>query len=144
MHDCMKGTTVARDDAAGQAMLRDLEFIFSSPISTTALLFPWVQHVLPSVTGYTRFRECFDKMRRYFGEQIEEHRRQLQEDNPRDFMDVFLIGTSMLCSTIQLFTSFQQIKTTTMPGMGLKSVCFSKYVFYPKRRRTGPSSTRCS
>ena len=106
----MKGTTVARDDAAGQAMLRDLEFIFSSPISTTALLFPWVQHVLPSLTGYTRFRQCVDKMRRYFGEQIEQHRRQLQEDNPRDFMDVFLIGTSILCTILLFFLCFNESK----------------------------------
>ena len=110
MHNWTKGTTVARDDAAGQAMLRDLEFIFSSPISTTALLFPWVQHVLPSLTGYTRFRQCFDKMRRYFGEQIEQHRRQLQEDNPRDFMDVFLIGTSILCTILLFFLCFNESK----------------------------------
>ena len=140
----MKGTTVARDDAAGQAMLRDLEFIFSSPISTTALLFPWVQHVLPSVTGYTRFRECFDKMRRYFGEQIEEHRRQLQEDNPRDFMDVFLIGTSMLCSTIQLFYFVSTNQNDYYAWDGMKECLLLKVCFYPKRRRTGPSSTRCS
>ena len=116
MHNCTKGTTVARDDAAGQAMLRDLEFIFSSPISTTALLFPWVQYVLPSLTGYTRFRQCFDKMRRYFGKQIEQHRRQLQEDNPRDFMDVFLIGTSMLC--IIFFTSFQRVSQNNYACLG--------------------------
>ena len=139
MHNCMKGTTVARDDAAGQAMLRDLEFIFSSPISTTALLFPWVQHVLPSLTGYTRFRQCFDKMRRYFGEQIEQHRRQLQEDNPRDFMDVFLIGTSILCTILLFFfVSTNQNNYHRIKDSLVFKVC------YPKRRRTGRSSTRCS
>ena len=71
-------------------MLAELMYIFTSPIFLTALMLPWVRFFFPSLTGYNRRLRTVHSMRDYFGNQIREHEMDLQEDNPRDFMDVFL------------------------------------------------------
>ena len=73
-----------------QERLQDLMYIFSSQIFLTALMIPAVRFLFPSLTGYNRRLRIIDTMRNYFRNQIREHEADLQEDSPRDFMDVFL------------------------------------------------------
>ena len=73
-----------------QERLQDLMYIFSSQIFLTALMIPAVRFLFPSLTGYNRRLRIEDSMKNYFRNQIREHEADLQEDSPRDFMDVFL------------------------------------------------------
>ena len=74
-----------------QRRLEDLVYIFNSQIFLVALMKPAVRFLFPSLTGYNRRLKILDSMRNYFRNQIREHEADLQEDSPRDFMDVFLI-----------------------------------------------------
>ena len=69
-------------------------FIFSSKILIASLLFPWVRFVLPSYTGYNKRLEFLSKMRTFIYREIEKHKTELDEDNPKDYIDVFLLERS--------------------------------------------------
>ena len=81
------GTTYERTDVDAQKRLEDLE---EEQIFLVALMKPAVRFLFPSLTGYNRRLKIEDSMKNYFRNQIREHEADLQEDSPRDFMDVFL------------------------------------------------------
>ena len=54
-------------------------------------MFPWLRFIFPSYTGYNKRLDILHKMRTFFYDEIEKHERELDEDNPRDYIDVFLI-----------------------------------------------------
>ena len=66
-------------------------FIFSSKILIASLLFPWLRFVLPSYTGYNKRLNILSKMRSFIYREIEKHEAELDEDNPKDYIDVFLL-----------------------------------------------------
>ena len=72
-------------------MLNDLIFIFSSKILIASLLFPWLRFVLPSYSGYNKRLAILSKMRTFIYREIEKHQVELDEDNPKDYIDVFLL-----------------------------------------------------
>ncbi|ODM88681.1 Methyl farnesoate epoxidase [Orchesella cincta] len=51
---------------------------------------PWLRHIMPEMSGYKGFRETMDENRKWFEEIVEEHKKTYQEDNLRDFIDVYL------------------------------------------------------
>ena len=72
-------------------MLDDITIIFSSQILTIALMAPWVRFILPSMTGYTHRLETLARVRQFILEEIEAHDRDLDENDPRDLMDQYLL-----------------------------------------------------
>jgi len=103
----MAGSTFNRNDAKAQQMLNDLAYIFSSKILVTTLMFPWVRYIFPSLTGYKRRLELLARLRDYFGQEIEKHEKELVEESPRDFMDVYI--TEMKRSNNPEFDKMQLI-----------------------------------
>ena len=69
-------------------------FIFSSKILIASLLFPWLRFFLPSYTGYNKRLEILSKMRSFIYREIKKHEADLDEDNPKDYIDVFLLERS--------------------------------------------------
>ena len=79
---------------ARKELLNNLVFIFSSKILIASLLFPWLRFVLPSFTGYNKRLEFLSKIRAFIYKEIEKHELELDEDNPKDYIDVFLLERS--------------------------------------------------
>ena len=66
-------------------------YAFNSNIFMISLHVPWIRHVLPSLTGYTKcFQSVYGSMEK-IREQIREHQKTLNIDDPRDFIDKYLI-----------------------------------------------------
>ena len=74
-----------------QELLDNFAYIFSSNILLVALMFPWVRYIFPSLTGYNKRLHILKNLRTFIYSEIEEHERVLDEDNPKDYIDVFLI-----------------------------------------------------
>ena len=72
-------------------MLDDITIIFSSHILTVALMAPWVRFIFPSLTGYTHRLETLARVRQFILEEIDAHDRDLDENDPRDLMDQYLL-----------------------------------------------------
>jgi cytochrome P450 len=85
------GQSFRRDDARIQELLELNAFAFSSEIFTIAMHAPWIRHVLPWLSGYNKLLEAVDGTKDLFKIQIQEHEKTLNEDNPRDFIDMYLI-----------------------------------------------------
>ncbi len=65
----------------GSRVISDL---FEGNGSNGLILFmPWLRHIIPELSGYNSFRRAFDDNRIWFEENIAEHKKTLQEDNPR-------------------------------------------------------------
>ena len=86
-------------------MLNNLVFIFSSKILIASLLFPWLRFILPSYTGYNKRLEILSKLRTFIYREIEKHEAELDEDNPKDYIDVFLIERSIVQLQLQYLRS---------------------------------------
>ena len=56
------------------------------------MLLPWVRFLLPGLTGYNRRLRARDEMRAIMLEEIERHEAELDMDNPRDYIDSFLVS----------------------------------------------------
>ena len=97
--------TFDRKDAKTQALLDGIQFIFSGKIFLASLTFPWIRFVFPSLTGYNRRLALLDSLRELYTSTIEEHEKDLQEDNPRDLIDVYL--TQMKISSDPEFSKEQ-------------------------------------
>ena len=79
------------DDADMHRLLELNSYAFNSEIFMISLHVPWIRHVLPSLTGYTKcFQSVYGSMEK-IREQIREHQKTLDRDDPRDFIDKYLI-----------------------------------------------------
>jgi len=85
------GQTFSREDSRIQKLLDLNTFLFSSEIFMIALHAPWVRHVLPSISGYDKWLEGVNGIKDRIRFEIEEHEATLDVDNPRDFIDTYLI-----------------------------------------------------
>ena len=85
------GQSFSRGDAGIQKLLDLNTFLFSSEIFMLALHAPWIRHVLPSVSGYNKWLEGVNGIKDRIRMEIEEHEATLDADNPRDFIDTYLI-----------------------------------------------------
>lgn len=55
------------------------------------LLFaPWLKNIIPKASGYVAVRKVLDDNRLLFEKTVEDHKKTFQEDNLRDFMDVYI------------------------------------------------------
>ena len=89
------GQSFRRDDDGIQELLDLNAFAFSSEIFTVAMHAPWIRHVLPSLSGYNKWLEGVDGTKDLFKIQIQEHEKTLNANNPRDFIDIYLIEMKM-------------------------------------------------
>jgi len=85
------GQPFSRDDAEIKELLELNTFAFSSKSFMIALHAPWVRHVLPSLSGYSKMLSAVRGTKEKIREQIIEHEKVLDIDNPRDFIDMYLI-----------------------------------------------------
>ena len=85
------GYAFDRDDKELQKVLELNNFIFSSKLFIIATTAPWVRFIFPSLTGYNKRLEALLAMRGHIREEIRKHEKDLDEDNPRDFIDAYLI-----------------------------------------------------
>ena len=54
-----------------------------------------MRFVFPSYTGYNKRLEFLSKIRTFIYREIEKHEKELDEDNPKDYIDVFLLERSI-------------------------------------------------
>ncbi|CAL8092455.1 unnamed protein product [Orchesella dallaii] len=54
------------------------------------LFMPWVKYLIPEKSGYNAIRGVLEENKTFFAKVVAEHKRDLQEDNLRDFIDVYL------------------------------------------------------
>merc|ERR1719347_298644 len=85
------GQTFSRKDSGIQKLLDLNTFLFSSEIFMIALHAPWIRHVLPSISGYYKWLEGVNGIKNRIRQEVEEHEATLDMDNPRDFIDTYLI-----------------------------------------------------
>ena len=72
-------------------MLDDITFIFTSPIFTASLMAPSIRWIFPSLTGYNRRLQILQRFRTFVDQEIDAHEQALDEDDPRDFIDQYLL-----------------------------------------------------
>ena len=87
----MAGYSFKRGEGNIEELLVDIEHMFSSQIFLAALIFPWIRFILPSYTGYNRRLRTRERISQFIYEEIEKHQAELDEDNPKDYIDVFLM-----------------------------------------------------
>lgn len=65
---------------------------FNQVIEGGALLgfMPWLKYVAPKLSGYNKVRNMYEENKEFFQETIDEHKRNLDEDDLKDFLDVYL------------------------------------------------------
>ena len=85
------GRSFSRDDEGVQKLLDLNTFLFNSEIFMIAMCAPWIRHVLPSVSGYDKWLEGVNGIKNQLRREIQEHETILDVDNPRDFIDAYLI-----------------------------------------------------
>ena len=65
--------------------------IFSEGLITVWLMLPYpLLKLFPHATGYKRLGNKFDMLRNYMLEVIQQHQDTLDEEQPRDYIDVYL------------------------------------------------------
>lgn len=86
------GTRYAHDDPDFKSLLHKLDFLFRSGSASgnLAAIFPVLKKIAPGLCGHQKMMESFNELRNFFRKTIHEHKLMLEENNPRDFMDVFL------------------------------------------------------
>ena len=85
------GYPLPRDDSNINKILDNVNFIFTSKIFVLATTAPWIRFFFPSLTGYNRRLKALEFMREYMRSEIEKHEKELDEENPKDFIDSYLI-----------------------------------------------------
>ena len=60
------------------------------PPGCTAMTAPWVRFVFPSLTGYNKRLDALKAMRNHIEKEIEKHEVDIDNQNPRDFIDSYL------------------------------------------------------
>jgi methyl farnesoate epoxidase/farnesoate epoxidase len=89
--DMVAGYAFDRNDEDLQKLLELNNFIFTSKLFVIATVAPWVRFIFPSLTGYNKRLEALRVMRGHIRKEIKKHELDLDENNPRDFIDSYLI-----------------------------------------------------
>jgi len=58
--------------------------------SSVLLFLPWVKHIFPEKSGYNAVRKVLDENRILFEMAVAEHKKNFQEDDLKDFIDVYI------------------------------------------------------
>merc|ERR1719154_805215 len=85
------GYAFKRDDAELKKILELNTFIFTSKIFLAAMTAPWIRFIFPNLTGYNKRLDALHAMQNQIRKEIQKHEVDLDEDNPRDFIDTYLI-----------------------------------------------------
>ena len=83
-------TRFTKDDYKGIELVEKVNYLFNKGLMN-AILPMWINKMFPSLTGYKERVEVFTDQKTYIKEIIEEHKKSIDKDNPRDFIDVYLI-----------------------------------------------------
>ena len=62
-----------------------------TPAALLAMLFPWMINKFPSLVKLERYKQFYLNISNSMQELIDEHKKDIDMDNPRDFIDCFLI-----------------------------------------------------
>ncbi|CAL8092448.1 unnamed protein product [Orchesella dallaii] len=54
------------------------------------LFLPWLRHIIPKLSGYTKIREIFQENRVLIEDTIDKHKKSFKEEDLNDFIDVYL------------------------------------------------------
>lgn len=86
------GTRYAHDDADFKSLLYKLNNYFrsGSPAGNLETIFPILKKIAPGLCGHKKRMDATNDLMNFFRKTIHEHKLMLEENNPRDFMDVFL------------------------------------------------------
>ena len=84
------GYSFKRDDEHMKNVLELASYIFTSKIFVIAMTLPWVRFFFPSLTGYNKRLKALHLMREHIRDEIRKHEKDLDEENPRDFIDAYL------------------------------------------------------
>lgn len=89
----MSGTRYARDDEELQSLLQGLDKLFRSGTQSGRFLdvFPVLKRFLPESAGNKEFVDNVRNLHNFLKRTIKEHEENLDENNPRDFIDTYLI-----------------------------------------------------
>ena len=85
------GKSYSRSDMEMKKLLDLNTLLFESQIFFIALHMPSVRFLLPSLTGYSKWLEGVNQINDIIKKEIKEHEATLDEDDPRDFIDMYLI-----------------------------------------------------
>ena len=89
------GYSFKREDEHMKMVLELTSYIFTSKIFVIANALPWIRFIFPSLTGYNKRLKAFRLMREQIRDEIKKHEVDLDEENPRDFIDAYLTDIKM-------------------------------------------------
>ncbi|KAJ4434996.1 hypothetical protein ANN_23568 [Periplaneta americana] len=86
------GTRYDRNDERLKDLLNRLTMNFRSGNPTGGIIniFPILMTIAPGLSGFTKFKETLVNLQNYIGLSIKEHEQTLDQNNPRDLIDVYL------------------------------------------------------
>ncbi|ODN00908.1 Cytochrome P450 2J5 [Orchesella cincta] len=86
------GTRYSQDDPKLRELARQITGAFDEAAKAGAVLVlaPWLKHIIPGLIGYTSIRRTMRGLVDFVSKTIKEHKETVQEESPRDFIDVYL------------------------------------------------------
>jgi methyl farnesoate epoxidase/farnesoate epoxidase len=78
-----------KEDSKGIEMVEKVNSIFSNGV-IPVLLPMWINKMFPRMTGYSERVEVLQEQKKYVRDIIDEHKKNIDSNNPRDFIDVYL------------------------------------------------------
>ncbi|XP_023334084.1 cytochrome P450 2U1 [Eurytemora carolleeae] len=87
----MTGISLDRDNVEMVELLNGLNFLFSSKVFMMSMMLPWIRFVFPNLTGYNRRVNTLKSIQAMLKRIIKAHHETLDENDPRDMIDAFLI-----------------------------------------------------
>ncbi|CAL8126658.1 unnamed protein product [Orchesella dallaii] len=86
------GTRYSQDDPKLRDLARQINGAFDEAAKSGALLViaPWLKHIVPGLIGYNAIRRLMRGLVDFVSKTIKEHEDTMQEESPRDFIDVYL------------------------------------------------------
>ena len=83
-------TRFTKEDSEGIELVEKVNYLFNKGLRN-AILPMWINKMFPTLTGYKERVKVFNDQKTYIMEIIEEHKKSICKDNPRDFIDVYLM-----------------------------------------------------
>ncbi|XP_069696212.1 methyl farnesoate epoxidase-like [Periplaneta americana] len=86
------GVTYERNDERLKYLFEKLDQAFraSGPAGNAANVFPVLMKIAPDLSGYNHVKQIVEDLQDFFKEIISEHEKTIDENNPRDLIDVYL------------------------------------------------------
>ncbi|XP_069160827.1 methyl farnesoate epoxidase [Procambarus clarkii] len=86
------GTRFSRKDARLMKLVNLLNEMFrtGNPVGELETIFPVLRHIMPQTSTVNSFISGFTSVNEFIKQAVEEHKANLDPDNPRDFMDIYI------------------------------------------------------